>query len=162
MKKKPVNCLMLKTTDQRCFFTYKYNYPQLVEFARTCDAEISVVKAQNAKVLDLPELARSICNHGKQVEIPQYELLEVKVPKQEIKVSRTRKKLLTQANIISSYVKKAFLNSKVVSLTDLETKFSEFGLSKSALCNHITRMRKELKKEGRKVLKIKRGEYRIT
>ena len=160
--KKAVNCLMLKTTDERRFFTSKNNYPQLVEFARTCDAEISVVKAQNVKVLDLSELAKSICNHGKQVELPQYELVEVKVPKEpEIKVARSRKKLLTQANIISAYVKKSFLDSKVVSLSDLETKFSEFGLSKSALCNHITRMRSELKTAGHKVSKIKRGEYRL-
>jgi hypothetical protein len=152
---------MLKTTDQRCFFTHKNNYPQLVEFARSCDAEISIVKAQNVKILDLPELAKSICNHGQQAELPQYELVEVKVPTLPPLKNRSRSNLLMQANIVSSYVKKKLLNSKIVSLTDLENKFSDFGLSKSTLYNHLARVRNELKEEGYEVSKIKPGTYRM-
>jgi hypothetical protein len=159
---KAINCLMLKTTDQRCFFTHKNNYPQLVEFARTCDAEISVVKAQNVKVMELTELAKSICNHVQQSNLPQYEVVEVKLPNlPEIKVKRSRKKLLAQANLISNYVHKSFLNEEVVSVQDLENKFSEFDLTKAALCNHITKARNKLVKEGYKVSQIKRGTYRL-
>jgi len=160
---KTINCLMLKTADQRCFFTHKNNYPQLIEFARTCEAEISVVKAQNVKVLELSDLAKSICNHSKQFDLPQYEVVEIKLPNiPEIKVDRSRKKLLVQANIISSYVNETFLAEKTVSLEDLESKFGEFGLSKSTLCNHITRIRKEWVKKGYSVSKIKRGHYRLS
>lgn len=160
---KAINCLMLKTADQRCFFTHKNNYPQLVEFARTCDAEISVVKTKNVKVLELDDLAKSICNHGKQPSLPQYETVEIKLTKlPEIKTTRSRKMLLSQANIVSNYVKHTFLEQKVVSLSDLENKFSDFGLSKAALCNHITRTRDELQKKGYTIAKVKRGQYQIT
>jgi len=154
---------MLKTTDQRCFFTHKNNFPQLIEFARTCDAEISVVKTHNVKVMELGELAKSICNHGKQNGNPQYEIIEVKLGiLPEIKTDRSRKRLLSQANIVSAYVKDMFRKQKIVSLADLENKFSEFSLSKPALCNHIARVRSEMEKEGYTVTKIKRGSYQMT
>jgi hypothetical protein len=154
---------MLKTTDQRCFFTHKNNYPQLIEFARTCEAEISVVKTRNVKVMELGELAKSICNHGKQSQNPQYEVMEVKLgPLPELKTGRTRKRLLAQANAVSSYVKDLFRKNKIVSLAVLENKFSEFGLSKPALCNHIARVRSEMAKEGYTISKIKRGSYQMT
>ena len=154
---KTINCLMLKTTDQRCFFTHKANFPLLIEFAKTCEAEISVVKTQNIKVMELSELAKSICDHGSKPEMPEYEVIEVKLP--EIKFVKSRKQLLTQANIISSYIKDMFRKRKIVSLPDLENKFRKFGLSKPALCNHISRVRIDLKKEGYTVQKIKRGSY---
>jgi len=159
---KPVNCLMLKTSDDRCFFTHKNNYSQLVEFAKTCDAEISVVKANDVKVLELPELAKSICSHGKHPETPKYELMEIRLTKcVEVSAPRTRKKLLTQATIITEHVKNIFLAGEVVILSDLENKFSEFNLSKAAFCNHITRIRRDFKEKGYTIQKVKRGQYKI-
>ncbi len=155
---KTIDCLMLKTTDERKFFTHKDNFPQLIEFAKTCKAEISVVKANNVKVMELPELAKSICNHGTQSDLPQYEVVEVKLPE----VANPRKKLLEHANIIYSYVKDNFLQQKIVSLSDLETEFKDFGLSKAALCNHIARVRTELTDKGYSITKVKRGQYRVT
>jgi hypothetical protein len=111
--------------------------------------------------LDLPELAKSICNHGQATELPQYELVEVKIPPLLASKDRSRNKLLMQANIVSSYVKKSLLHCKVVSVTDLANKFSEFGLTKSTLCNHLAQVRKQLAKEGYEVSKIKPGTYRI-
>ncbi len=151
---------MLKTPDKRCFFTHKNNYPQLIEFARTCDVEISVVKGQNIKILDLAELAKSICSHTLENNLPQYELVEIKIP--PYKKTRTRHKLLSQANIISDYVKQTFFDKKIVSLGDLETKFSDFNLSKSALSNHISRVRKNLEVAGYKISKLNRGKYKLV
>lgn len=160
---KSINCLMLKMPDDRKFFTSQTNFSQLVEFARTCDAEISVVKARDVKVLELEELARSVCNHGRHVETTEYELVEMKtISPDEVNVARTRKKLLTQANIISSTVKDAFLRGEVVSLCGLENQYSEFGLSKAALCNHIARVKKELADEGHVIVKVQRGQYRVV
>lgn len=153
---------MLKTADERKFFTHQDNFPLLIEFARTCNVEISVVKVNNIKMLELPELARSICNHGKQAELPQYEVVEVKkikLPKGHL--ARQRKKLLSQANIVYNYVKNKLLKDQSISLSNLESEFKEFGLSKAALCNHMTKVRKELISTGHTVVKLKRGEYKI-
>ncbi len=75
---KTIDCLMLKTPDERCFFTLKNNYPQLIEFARTYGAQISVVKASNVQVLELEDLAKSICNQEEQTK-PEYEIVEIKI-----------------------------------------------------------------------------------
>lgn len=153
---KPINCLMLKTIDQRCFFTRKNYFPQLIEFAKTCKAEISVVKGENIKVLELPELVKSICNHSNLLNESQYEIIEVKL----LESSRSRKELLQQANIISSQIEQAFLDRKVVSLKDLETEFPK--ISKSALSNHITRVRNRLSKNGLSVTRVKAGQYILS
>lgn len=142
------------TIDKRKFFTHKNNLPKLVEFAKTCHAEISMVKSNNIKVLELPELAKSICDHGIQKELPQYEVV---VP--QMKMNR-RQKVLHHANIIHDYVKDNFIAGNIVSLSNLENEFKGFGLSKAALCNHITKVRKELADNGYSVTKVKRGAYR--
>lgn len=152
--------LMLKTADERCFFTHQNNYLQIVEFAKTCSAEISVVKAHDVKVLDLDELAKSICNHGSSPK-PDYELEEIQLTKPEIDVKRTRAKLLVQATIIAEYVNDAFLKGEIVTLKDLENKFSEFDLSKAALCNHITRSRSDLTEKGYTIKRLKKGQYQL-
>lgn len=152
--------LMLKTEDERCFFTHQNNYLQLIEFAKTCSAEISVVKAHDVKVLDLDELAKSICSHGNYPK-PDYELEEIKLNEPTIDVKRTRRKLLVQATIIAEYVNNAFMKGEIVSLKDLESKFLEFELSKAALCNHITRSRLELIGKGYIIKKLKKGQYQL-
>src|SRR5689334_1065133 len=74
--------LLLKTPDARCFLTFEDNYPMLIEFAKSCEAEISVVKVDpvpKASVLELEDLAKSICDH-QQVQVDlNYELLETRI-----------------------------------------------------------------------------------
>ena len=61
-KKKNFKCLMLKTRDNRKYFTHEKNYDYLIEFSRTFGAEVSVVEVEEAEVLDLEELAPAICD----------------------------------------------------------------------------------------------------
>jgi len=155
---------MIRMADERRFFTYENNYHQLIEFARTCNAEISVVRTSNITIQDLEDLAKSICEQragllafkGKTaLPIPQYEVLEVKIPLTDF--LRPRKTQLSRAREISSYIKGRFLESKVVSLRDLEDQFPD--LSKSTLCNHVARAKKELRDKGYNFHKVKAGEY---
>ena len=158
-----VNCLMLRTADSREFFTHACHFAQLVEFARTCSAEISVVKASNVKVQNLPELARAICDHHGNPNKGSYEVVEIKLsPMGEINSScRTRRKILAQADIISSHVRQELLAGREVSLNDLETKFKDFSLSKPALCNHLARVKRQLTNEGKQIVKLRRGVYKV-
>lgn len=153
-----INCLMLKTSDQRRFFTHENNFPQLVEFAKTCEAEISVVRAQNVKVLELEELAKSICDHQEKSNEPSYEVLEIKIT--PVQPPRSRADQLRKAKEIYTFIKKSFLAGEMVSLSNLESKFRSFGLSKPAMCNHIARVRKELSKKH-SIVRVKRGQYRL-
>lgn len=149
---------MLKTADDRCFFTHQNNFPQLIEFARTCDAEISVVKASDIKIQDLEDLAKSICDHKPQHPIESYEVLEVKIPLAG--KLKPRQMQLNRAKEVSNYIKGCFLANKGVSLKDLETKFQD--LSKPALSNHMTRARKELGNKGYTFLKTGPGKYVLS
>jgi hypothetical protein len=152
---------MVTMPDDRQFFTSQMNYMTLIEFAKTCEVQLSVVKARDVKILELNELAKSICTHSK---TDPCELVEMKLLKldDELSLARSRKKLLAQANIISNAVKEAFLGGEIVSLTTLENEYDGFGLSKATFCNHIARAKKELGKEGYCIEKIKRGQYRIA
>ena len=152
--KKSINCLMLQTTDKRCFFTYKNNFPQLIEFAKTCGAEISVVKTQDAKIEELEDLAKSICNYSKTKENPQYEIVEVKLPNIKIK------KPLKTNEIIDS-IKKLFLDNEIVSIKNLENKFFDSDVSKTTYCRHISCVRKKLIKDGYEISKIGHGKYQL-
>jgi hypothetical protein len=154
-----INCLMLKTSDQRKFFTHENNFPQLVEFAKTCEAEISVVRAQNVKILELEELAKSICDHHKINNDLSYEVLEIKIT--PVIPPKTRQEKLNKAKEIYMHIKSSFLSGDIVSLSSLENKFKSFGLSKATMCNHMARVRKELQSRSHSIIKVRRGQYRL-
>ena len=152
-------CLMIKTKDQRLFFTHEKNYPQLIEFSKTFDAEISVVRVTEAPILELGELAPAICEPADTNQtLPQYKLIKVKTPC----VLRKRPNILHTANRVKNYIVQQFLEGKVVSLSDLRKKFKKDNLNTSTLCNHIARVKTELEAKGTHIEKIGTGEYKIS
>ena len=70
-------CLMIKTKDNRKFFTHEEYFPQLIEFSKTFGAEISIVKIQDNNILDINDLAPAICN-GNYKNEANYELVKIK------------------------------------------------------------------------------------
>ena len=79
-------CLMIKTKDNRKFFTHEKYFPQLIEFSKTFGAEISIVKIQDNNVLDMDELVPAICNANYKND-ENYELVTIKMttPKKKSK-----------------------------------------------------------------------------
>ena len=63
---------------------------------------------------------------------------------------------------IQSHLKKEFLSGKVISLHKIKNKYKKYDLSLSAICNHITKARKQLKKEGYKIEKVGAGKYQMS
>jgi len=153
----PRKCLMIELKDKRKFFTDKKNYPQLVEFSKAFDAEISVVRTDETLV-DLVSLASSVCDGSMKVTKPSFEILEIKVPS----IKRRRSKLRHDAKIIRRWIRKELLDGKVVKLADLARRYKRYNLSLACFCNHFTAVRKELIREGYKIKKIKRGEYQLS
>ncbi len=148
-------CLMIRTNDKRKFFTKEENFPQLIEFSKTFKAEISLVKAENAQILDLAELAPALCSPVSS-RTPQYELIEIKLPK----IKKTRKNILAIAYKIKKYIKEKFLSGEIVSLKDLKKKFKKYNLTTSCLCHHINITKAELALTH-KIEKIGAGTYKI-
>jgi hypothetical protein len=69
---------MIETTDRRKFFTHEKNFPMLIDFAKTFNAEISVVKLEEGQILDLAELAPALCDAGYRRPRSSYQLIETK------------------------------------------------------------------------------------
>lgn len=70
-KKFMKNQILMVETNNKKFFTHKKNYTQLIEFSKTVDAEMSIVKVDDVVILDLQELAPAICNANFQQKQPK-------------------------------------------------------------------------------------------
>ena len=149
-------CLMIRTKDQRKFFTHEENYIQLLEFSKIFQAEVSVVEVKEAVVLDLAQLAPAICDTTFVQPAPeQYQILEVKIGQKK------RQDILHHADKIRRHIIKRFLRGKLVSLKDLRKKFSKLKVTTACLCNHLTKAREELAKQGHQIEKVGGGKYQL-
>lgn len=153
-----MNCLMIETKDRRKFFTHEKNFPQLIDFAKTFDAEISVVKLEEGQVLDLAELAPALCDAGYRRPRSSYKVLETKLAPR----TNSRSTILRNAEKINSYVMERFLSGETVSLSELKEKFRKHKLTTACFCNHVRRAMDELKKDGMEVEKLGAGKYRLA
>ncbi len=153
-----MNCLMIETRDKRKFFTHEKNFTMLIDFAKTFNADISVVKLQEGQVLELSELAPALCDAGYKRPRSSYELLEMKLtPK-----SNDRPTILKNAERIQEYIVERFKNGEVVSLSELKDRFKKFKLTTACFCNHVHKVMKTLQKAGLKFEKLGAGKYKVA
>jgi len=153
-----MKCLLIETKDKRQFFTHEKNFIQLIEFSKTFNAEISVVRIDEGPLLNLEELAPAICDAGYKKTKINYEVIETKLSK----TGRARPSILKTANKINKHIIDCFMNRTSVSLKDLKNKFKQYNLSDAALCNHVRRAKKQLEKQGLSFVKTGAGSYRAT
>jgi len=145
---------MIETKDRKRFFTYEKNFPQLIEFSKTFNAEISKVQIPSeTEVLELEELAPALCE--KKSQKADYKVLELKLcPK------ITRSKILSRAKKIQIYIHKKLMEGNTVSLRELTDKFK--GLTSACLCAHFKLIRKDMEAKGHLFEKVGGGKYKIT
>jgi hypothetical protein len=148
---------MIELKDKRKFFTDKKHYPQLVEFSKAFDAEMSIVRTDE-EVVDLVSLANVVCDDSVNIKRPSFEILEPLVPR----VNRCRSKMRHDAKIIRRWIKRQLLAGRPVKLSDLAQRYKRYNLSLACFCNHFTAVRKQLQEEGYAIQKIKRGEYQLA
>jgi hypothetical protein len=146
---------MIEAKGGRRFFTHEENYPQLIEFSKTFDVEMSIVKLNRGKVMDLAELAPAICDPNYQNPQIEFEVLETKITKER----RDRPTILKNADAIRDYIIKQLMNGKVVTLGDLREKFSKHKLTTACFCNHLRRSLEMLQKMGFSPIKVGGGKY---
>ncbi len=148
-------CLMIKTKDQKKFFTYEKNLPQLIEFSKIFGAEISTVQIPpDTEILELEELAPALCE--KKSQKADYKILEIKLRPKE-----TRRKILSRAKKIQKYIQRNLVCGKVVSLKNLSKKYKSQKLTSACLCNHFRITRKEMESQGFIFEKVGGGKYRV-
>lgn len=149
------NCLLIKTKDNRNFLTYEKNLQSLIEYAKTFDSEIELVKvSKNAKILELKALTVALCDPGYKFNA-SYTKIESVYPKSK----KDRQSILSDANAIREFIRKKFLSGDSVSLKELKEQFGKNKLTDACLCNHMTVIRKKLTKEGYSFNKVGAGKY---
>lgn len=153
-----MKCLLIETNDKRKFFTHEKNFLQLIEFSKTFNAEISIVKIEKGELLNLEELAPAICNPSYKKQTTNYQIIETKLCKN----NKAKSNNLKNTETIKKYILNQITNKNYISLKDLKKKFTKFNLSATVLCNHVRRIKKELEKEGWKFTKIEAGVYKCT
>lgn len=168
-------CLLLKTKDNRRFFTLPQNAHQLLEFSRTFGADMSIVKIEspNLPIMALSDIAPAICNPGyKSPEVGEIEIVEPvttnSLPPFEYVLNETKEpeKKPTMnprqtAEMIRNHIRKSFLKYKVVDVQNVAKAFSDSGLRLYTISSHIRRVRDELLDEGHPVVKIGTGQYKL-
>lgn len=152
--------LMLKTGDNRSFFTHKKNLSLLTEFAKTFGVKVSLVKvASKETLLGIEKLVPAICDANYTSPEVFYDIVEEILPKVELE--RRRPVLRQNAEHIRSFIRLTLTKNKELSLRDLKRKYYGQGLTDSCFCNHFTFVRKTLAKEGFKIIKTGGGRYRL-
>ena len=154
-------CLLVKTQDQKVFFTGLENFPQLIEFSKTVGAEVSVVNPQEpVEVLSLSQLAKSVCDPTYKTNQIHYSVVERKIAHGD--GQGRRRQLLAQAQDIRRFITEKFMGGQTVSIGDLSDKYQESGLGQATLRNHLNFVRRKLVMAGHKISKEGVGCYRLT
>lgn len=165
------SCLLIKTLDDRCFFTSSGNYPQLIEFAKTVGAEVSIIQAEEpVEVLELGGLIKSLCDVTKGKRDAKYRVLEKKIQSnataivtftdQVVNKVTKREATLMLAKEVREYVKARLLSGEILALIELSQRFGD-KLSASALRTHVNVVRNRLSLEGHPTDKVGVGQYRL-
>jgi len=148
-------CLMIQMKDNKKFFTHEKNFPQLIEFSKIFNAEISTVQIPNeAEVLDLEELAPALCE--KKSQKTDYKIIEIKLGPRK----KSRKNILSTSKGIQKHIEKSLLKGNVVSLKQLTQKYKE--LTSACLCIHFRKIRGHLEKQGYTFVKVGGGKYKLN
>lgn len=153
-----MKCLLIETKDKRKFFTHEKNFVQLIEFSKTFNAEMSIVKIEKGPLLELEELAPAICDAGYKKSQINYEVIETKLSKS----GKVRPDILKNANKINKFILTRLTSRASISLKDLKSRFKQCELSDSALCNHIRRAKKQLENQGWTFTKTAAGTYKAS
>ena len=145
-----MNCLMVKLKDKRKFITNKKNLNHLIEFSKTFNAELSIVKTNNKKILNLEQLANQICDTNHKQEEFKYKTIKVLSKKQTEKNS-----------IIFSHIIKTLQNKKEVDTSKLITKFKKKGIDEKNIYSQITKAKNHIKKIGKTLKKLGKTKFKI-
>ncbi len=147
--------LMLLTKDKKKFFTPMKNFQCLIEYAKTFNAQMFQVKIKEGKVLELKNLVVALCD-------PEYTCDITYSETARLFPELGRDKILKNAEMIQSFIRKRLLGGKTVSLKELKEKYEKLKITDACLCNHLSTVRKALIREGRIVEKVGAGAYCLT
>jgi hypothetical protein len=130
-------CILIKTKDDKRFFTYRKYLQNLVNFGEIIEAEFFIAKTKPENILELKKLVLAICS------------ADYKSPTEFKIIKPIENKIKTKASIdIRTHIKESFFKGKEVSLKNIKNEFKNCKLSDPSLCNYISKVRKDLMEKG--------------
>jgi protein associated with RNAse G/E len=131
------NYLLIKTPDNREFYTKQKHISYLTDFIKNFNLKFKVVQADKVNLLTLDELAVAICD----------------------KDYKPSKSMQQKTHPVKNFIKEQFLLQKQVTLKDIKKKYPD--IRHTTLCSHFFQVRQELKKSGYNIHKISVGVYSL-
>jgi len=142
-----MNCLLVKLKDKRKFLTSKNNLDQLIEFANTFKAELSLVETNCKNIKSLEELANDICDTNCKQEDFDYKEIE--------KIAKKK------SNKVFEQIIKDLKNKKTIDISKIKYEFSKQGLEEKEISAQIQKAKIYIKKIGFMLNKIDKNKYKI-
>jgi|694.fasta_scaffold01707_29 hypothetical protein len=143
-----MNCLLVKLKDKRKFLTSKNNLDQLIEFANTFKAELSLVETNCKNIKSLEELANDICDTNCKQEDFDYKEIE--------KIAKKK------SNKIFEQMIKDLKSKKTIDISKIKCEFSKQGLEEKEISAQIQKAKNYIKKIGFTLNKIDKNKYKIN
>lgn len=138
---------MIKLNDKRKFLTNKKNVNHLIEFSKTFNAELSIVRTSHKNVKTLEQLAAEICDTNKKQDDFEYE--EV----QKIVKTNNRK--------IFDYIMRTLRQRKSIDINKIMVKFKKEGVDEKNIHSQINMAVRHLKSIGMNLEKTEQSKYKI-
>jgi len=139
-----MNCILIETNDNRKFLVEKEDISNLKEYLKTFNAKIKQVKANPKDVISLSKLAKDICDNTKGKNELKYE---------EIKNQKDKK------TSIKEIIEKKLLSNETVSINKIKNDIND-EFADQTFYYHLKNVKNKLEKNGIRIVKIKKGEYK--
>jgi predicted transcriptional regulator len=138
-----LKCLLVKTPEDKEFFTSVENLELLTEYKNTFKATVTIIeKEDNPTLLSLEELADHLCTEDK---------LE--------KVESVIKKIPNSNKNCKDYIKRKLLNGDEVNVNEVA---NHLGITKTSVSSNMAKVKQEIKLTTNKnVVKVSVGVYKI-
>lgn len=151
-------CLLMTTKDDRCLLTNEKHLDTLTEFYKTFSIEVFLVELkEKAKILNLKNLAIAFCDQNQNYNVKHKKIKKI-FPKEN---KKSRQSILNNAAKIEKFIKNRFHSGEDLSLKELKDKYKNCNLTDACLCQHMTRIRKSLTRQGHQFRKTGAGVYRM-
>lgn len=130
-----MKCLLIETKDKRKFLTEISNLPLLKEFIQKFQIKTSKVIAEKKDILSIDELAKELCESGKN---------------KELKYQKTKKEKVS----IQDFVLEKIKNKENITLDSIKKELKT-NVSDQTLYYHIRKAKSKI--ENKNFVKIKEG-----
>jgi len=155
--------------DSREVFTHEKHHHTLLEFAKSLGVKILTVEADYPTLLTPKEIARTFCDQSREdFNTCSYRIINPQTSGRMLNQhtsfssSGAREKMLQKVSDVRSYIESQFLDGNIVRIKELHHRFQKHNIAVSTLYRHLAYVKENLKNEGKQVVKVAAGCYRLA